>query len=52
MHEPKTLRSPHFRGKFILTKHIEQSVLNTEVSVCQGCPLRGVPLYTYSVLIV
>ena len=36
MHEPKTLRSPHFRGKSILTKHIEQSVLNTYRGVCMS----------------
>ena len=41
-------RCPHFRGMFMLRKHIwvQQSVLNTEVSF-QGCPLRGVPLYLY-----
>ena len=36
-------RCPHFRGKFILRKHIwnTASVLNTEVSLFQGCPYEG-----------
>ena len=40
-------RCPHFRGKFLLRKHIGdiESVHNTEVSLFLGCPLRGVPLY-------
>ena len=39
-------RFPHFRDKSILKKLYlgQQSVLITEVSLFQGCPLRGVPL--------
>ena len=39
-------RCPRFRGK-LYEKSISgtyQSVLNTEVSLFHGCPLRGVPL--------
>ena len=40
-------RCPHFRGEFLLRKHTWDKAkrLNTEVSLFQGCPLRGVPLY-------
>ena len=41
---------PHFCGKFVLRKQIwdiAQSVLNTEVSIFQGRPLRGIPLYSH-----
>ena len=41
-------RCPHFRGKFTLRKYYfgtQQSVLISGVSLFQGCPLRGVPLY-------
>ena len=31
-------RCPHFRDKFILRAHIWDIVLNTEVSLFQGCP--------------
>ena len=36
-------RCPHLRGKFLFRKHIWDiaSVFNTEVSIFQGCPLRG-----------
>ena len=38
----------NFRGKFILKKTFWtwQSVLNTEVSLFQGCLLSGIPLYS------
>ena len=40
---------PHFRGTFIYCIDsifgTQQSVRNTEVSLFQCCPLRGVPLY-------
>ena len=41
-----------FQGKLILRKHIwdKTSVLNTEVSLFQGCPLRGVPLHVVALL--
>ena len=36
-------KCPHFRGKFI---HIwDTAKYSTEVSLFQGCPSRGVPLY-------
>ena len=34
-------RSLHFRG----TWHIGQNILDTDVSLFQGCPLRRVPLF-------
>ena len=40
----------HFSGFFFLKKvhfgHSKVSLIYTEVSLFQGCPLRGVPLYT------
>ena len=41
----RTERCPHFRGKFASRKHIWDTA-ETEVSLFQGRPLRGVPLYT------
>ena len=43
-------RCPHFRGEFILSGTY-QSVLNTKVSVFQGCPLREVHVVLYTVLL-
>ena len=41
-------RCPHFRGKFLIRNGTQQSAWNTEVSLFQGCPLSGVPLYSVS----
>ena len=44
-------RCLHFGGNLYQESIFEaqQNVLNTEVSLFQGCPLGGVPLYTKSV---
>ena len=41
-------RCPYFRGKISSIFGTQQNVLNTEVSLFQGCPLRGVPLCTHT----
>ena len=38
-------RCPHFMGKFLLRKYIWDIAQCPEVSLFQGCPLRGVPFY-------